>query len=223
MNREIARLEVEIALCERCYGPELRLPVRFERPQPETRILVLGERPPRTVLESSARLGPSSSDAGTRFLVELLGEAGIPTDRVMLGASTLCRPVSRELEQAVPASACLRECAAHVRELVRVVRPRLVLPLGATALRSLRAAFPADATLRRLRFPAAVGQTVATGGLWVHPLYHTTARARVTRPPERQRRDWREVGRLQQWIESGERGPGPRSLLPHRQPEEIVA
>ncbi len=223
MRRELARLEVDIALCDRCYGPEPRHPARFGRPDREARILVLGERPSRAMLESQERLGLGHADAGTRFLRELLAEALIPEEAIAVGASTLCRPVSRDLERAVPATACLRECTVHLRELIGILEPRLILLLGATALRSIRATFPADAVLQGLRFPASVGSSRRAGRVWVHPLYHTTTRARVSRPADLQRRDWREVGRLWQWIASGEHGPGPRSAVPTRQVAPIVA
>ena len=223
MRRELARLEVDIALCDRCYGPEPRYPARFERPGPEANVLILGERPPRAMLESQERLGLGQADAGTRFLRELLVEAAIPTEAIAVGASTLCRPVSRDLERAVSATACLRECTAHLRELIRILEPQLILLLGATALRSLRATFPADAVLQGLRFPASVGSSLHAGRVWVHPISPTTTRARVSRPADLQRRDWREVGRFWQWIASGQHGPGPRSVLPSRQVEAIVA
>jgi uracil-DNA glycosylase family 4 len=212
VRRELARLEVEVALCDRCYGAENRYPVRFERPGVRPRILVLGERPPRATLEAGLRLGLENPDPGTRFLREMLDVAGLDGDETLIASSILCRPVSRVVERAVPGTACLRECAVHVRELVRIVRPRLVLPLGATALRSLRAAFPSETAVQGLRFPGSVGGAVRAGDVWIHPLYHTTTRARVSRPAERQRRDWREVGRLVRWIAAGEGGPPPRCV-----------
>ena len=223
MNRELARFEVALALCERCYGPEPRHPVRFERGPSARRLLVLGERPPRAGLEAQERLGLDATDAGTVFLRQMIRIADIPPEDVLLATSTMCRPVSRELERAVPASACLRECAAHVRELLGITRPRLLVLLGATAVRSMRAAFPADRAIRTLRFPASVGVSVPAGGTWIHPLYHTTHRARVSRPADVQRRDWREVGRLYQWIAGGERGRGPRSVDTPRHPARNVA
>jgi uracil-DNA glycosylase family 4 len=216
-RRELARLEVEIALCERCFGAEPRLPVRFARKFGSGSVLVWGECPSRRILESGERLGPDNDDAGTRFLREMLEVAEIPEEEVILGASTLCRPRSRDLERAVPGGVRLRECAAHVRELVCIVQPRLILPLGATALRSLRITFPAARTVQTLRFPGSVGVTVGAGRTWIHPLYHTTVRARVTRPKERQRKDWKALAPLWEWIAAGERGApavaDPDSLL----------
>jgi uracil-DNA glycosylase len=142
----------------------------------------------------------------------MLAEAGIPPAEVVCGAAGLCRPVSRELEGAVPASVWTRECAAHVVQLVRLTEPRLLLPLGHRAVRSLKIAFPQEESLQELRFPAMLGSTVRIGSVLVHPLYHTTVRARVTRPEREQRRDWRKVGRVWEWLAGGERGPAPRSL-----------
>ena len=40
-------------------------------------------------------------------------------EEIVVGAAVLCRPRSRELEEVVPATVCLRECAGFVREFVR--------------------------------------------------------------------------------------------------------
>ncbi len=210
MRAELARLESEIALCERCYGPEPRLPARFGRPRRRGRVLVLGERPTRDALASDQRLGLGHEDAGTLFLRSLLKDAGIPRDEVAIGAANLCRPVSPAIEAAVPTSVCTKECSVWLRQLVEAIEPRLIVTLGGRALGALRWAFRDSEDIRGLRFPQDIGRTVCAGGTYVHPLYHTTIRARVTRPEPDQRLDWRALGRLWQWIENGERGSKPR-------------
>lgn len=210
MRRDLARLESEIALCERCYGSEPRLPARFGRPRRAGRVLLLGERPPRDALAAHRRLGLDAPDRATVFLRSLLEEARISPDAVALGAASLCRPLAVELETVVPPSLCARECSGWVRELVETTQPRLIVTLGGQALRGLRWAFRDCPEIRALRFPEDVGAIVQAGRTWVQPLYHTTVRARVTRPEREQRRDWRAVGRLWAWIEGGERGVRPR-------------
>jgi uracil-DNA glycosylase len=113
------------------------------------------------------------------------------------------------VERAVPATRCATACVVHVRDLVGASQPRLIVPLGATALRSLRAAFPEQPRLARLRFPASVGHTAVAGGTFIHPLYHVAARARTARPEAQQREDWRALGCLWEWIRSGEPGGLP--------------
>lgn len=209
LRKELACLESEIALCERCYGDTPRHTARFERPDSLPQVLILGERPPRRILESGERIGPSASDAGTKFLRELLAVAEIREEEVLLGAACLCRPEAGELERVVPTSVCVAECSAHVRELIRLAGPRLLVALGAEAVRSLKAAFPDSPAIASLRFPGAVGRSVDAGGVYVRIVYQTTVRARVTRRPEAQQRDWLEVGALWRWIREGEHGPPP--------------
>jgi uracil-DNA glycosylase len=195
VRQELAGLEADVALCERCFGPERRLAARFARPADRPRVVLLGERPPRSVLQSEDRLGLHNADGGTRFLVELLDVARIPPGQVLLGAAVMCRPAARRLESAVGLATCVGECAVHVRELIRLAEPALVVPLGKAALRSLRLAFPERPALAALRFPESVGRTVDVGSFAVHPLYHVTVRARMRRAAEQQRRDWGALGR----------------------------
>jgi DNA polymerase len=210
LRRELARLEVDLALCDRCFGEAPRHWVRFDRPHGRGRVLLLTERPSRGSLETGERLGLGASDPATRFLRSLLAEGRIPAEEVVVGAAMLCRPKARDLEAAVSAAVCARECREHMRELVEIVQPRLVVPLGRRALDALRGAFPGEPRIAALRFPGSVGTTAVCAGTYIHPLYHTAVRARVTRREEDQRRDWRALGRLWQWIAGGERGAPPR-------------
>lgn len=196
MRQELAGLEAEVALCERCFGPERRFAVRFARPRAHPEVLVLGERAPRPLLSRGERLGVHNDEEAMRFLRELLSEAGIPPDAVVVGTAAMCRPASRALESAVPSSVCLRECSGHVQELIRLVEPRLIIPLGRFALRSLRLAFADSPQVKDLRFPESVGRVVHFGEVRVLPVYHVTLRARVTRSEARQREDWRSLGRV---------------------------
>jgi uracil-DNA glycosylase len=194
VRQELAKLEADLALCERCFGPERRLVLRFGRPVDAPRVLLLTERPPRSVLTGEMRLALDNPDPGARFLAEVVDHAGIPRDHVLFAAAVMCRPASRRLEGAVGCGVCLRECAVHVRELVRLVAPRLVVPLGKSALRSLRFAFPERPEIEALHFPESVGRTTASGDVAVHPLYHVTPRARLRRRADQQMQDWRRLG-----------------------------
>jgi uracil-DNA glycosylase family 4 len=196
MRQELAALEADLQLCERCWGPERRTALRYERPPGRPSLLALLERPPRGGLAREERLGLGGGDEAIGFLAAMLAEAGVPEREVLLGACVMCRPQARRLEAAVPVGVCLRECAGHVRELVRLVAPRLVVALGRVALRSLREAFPDEPEVAALRFPESVGRAVRLGPARVVPLYHVTARARLTRPEAAQRKDWRAVGEL---------------------------
>jgi len=209
LRKELACLEAEIALCQRCYGDSPRWPVRFDRPESLPRVLILGERPSRKMLEHEERLTIDSADPATRFLRELLQEAQIHPEEILLGAACLCRSTSRDLDATIPTPVCVSECAAHVRELVRLAGPRLIISLGGEAARSLKAAFPAEPNIQGFRFPAAVGRTIRAGGVLLRIAYQTTSRARVARNEQEQRSDWQSIGKLWAWLKEGENGPPP--------------
>ncbi len=209
LRKELAGLEADVALCGRCYGDLPRLSARFDRPDGLPRVLILGERPPRRALEAGERLGLACADSGTRFLRELLDLARLDADDVLLGAACLCRAASPELERVVPMSTSIEECAGHVRELVRLAGPRLIVAAGAGAVRSLRTAFPESAAIAALRFPVSVGRTVDAGGVFVRCVHLPTVRGRSARGEAEQREDWAAIGALWHWIREGEGGPAP--------------
>jgi uracil-DNA glycosylase len=208
MRRELARLEADIGLCDRCFGYEARWVTRFQRPAGTARILLVGERAPRSLLESQRRLGLESEDDASRNLRELVEHAELPPEECVVAASILCRPRSRALESAVPDRACRRACAVHVRSIVLALRPRLIVPMGRSALESLRHAFPTLDPVRSLRFPASVGHTTKAGDTFIHPVFLPTRRARVHRSAEVQREDWRGIGTLWRQIAEDDGGPG---------------
>jgi DNA polymerase len=71
---------------------------------------------------------------GGRLLDELLGKAGFDTNRDLLIANVVkCRPPENRVPRAGEAAACL----PFLRHQVALVRPRVIVPLGATALRHL--------------------------------------------------------------------------------------
>ncbi|MEZ5064688.1 MAG: uracil-DNA glycosylase family protein [bacterium] len=196
IRQELAALEATVATCERCFGPERRTGVRFQRPGIAEGLLVLIERSPRQVLAGERRLDLTAEDAALRYLGELLNTAEIPRDVVMIAPCLMCRPHARRLEAAVPVVTAVEECSGHVRELLRICRPRLVVSLGRISLRAVRSALAEEAEAADLRFPEAVGRVIEVAGIAILPLYHVTARARLTRPEEQQARDWRNVGQV---------------------------
>ncbi|HET9886084.1 MAG TPA: hypothetical protein VFR10_01135, partial [bacterium] len=115
----------------------------------------------------------------------------------------------RARDATLPTSVSVAECATHVRELVRLSGPRLLIPLGAEATRSLKTAFASEPHIQSIRFPASVGQTIQAGGVIIRIAYQTTSRARVARNVEAQRRDWRAIGEVWAWLKEGENGPPP--------------
>lgn len=216
LRRELARLEADIGLCDRCFGHEPRWVTRFERPSVGGRILLLSEQAPRALLEAQTRMGLESDDNVSRLVGDLVRQAGLPPEECVMAAAILCHPRSRKLERAVPRSSCLRECSAHVRAIILALRPRLVVPMGRSAVHSLRVAFPANEALGDLRFPSSIGQTIEAGDTCIRPVYLPTRRSRVHRSAEEQQHDWREIGGVWKRITQGapRSAPGKREIRP---------
>lgn len=195
LRKELAGLESELALCNRCYGDSDRFVLRFDRSSGLPRVLVLISAPPDSLLKAGERWSLESPDPSTRALRELLERAGFTPEEVLLGATRMCRPINEQLAKVVPLDVCQKACASHVRELVRLVGPRLIVCVGAAALDSLQDAFPESAVVAALRFPQSVGVLTDAGGTSVCVLVD---RRGAHGPNARRQREesWMSLGRV---------------------------
>jgi DNA polymerase len=97
----------------------------------------------------------------------------------------LCNPLTAAGTNRLPSTSELATCRQHLRATLAILRPRLVVTLGATALASLGAIAPHGLTLR-----LHVAQAVPWQGGLLLPLYHPGARACVHRPADQQLQDY---------------------------------
>ncbi|MGI8926509.1 MAG: uracil-DNA glycosylase family protein [Tepidiformaceae bacterium] len=146
--------------------------------------LFVGEAPGRL---GAARTGvPFKGDrAGGRFEA-LLAEAGLMRTEVFVTNAVLCLPLGVAAKNRTPTTAEIRACAGHLTAVVEVVRPRVVVTMGAVALAAM-----GMVASHGLRLREAAGQAVPWNGLLLAPLYHPGWRAEVHRPWAAQVADWR--------------------------------
>jgi uracil-DNA glycosylase family 4 len=161
------------------------------------------------VAEAPGRLGadrtgvPLLGDkAGANFQT-LLHHIGLPRARVFVTNAVLCNPRTSRGNNRAPTRAETANCAEYLRRTIDLVRPDVVVALGALALASLRLIALHEAVLK---------SDAATAIPWYDrvlvPLYHPGSRALIHRPLERQKRDYEWLKDLLRSLDHPSGSPG---------------
>jgi len=151
------------------------------------RLMLVGEAPGR---RGADRTGvPFSGDASGRALDELLEGAGLARGAIFLTNAVLCNPRDAAGRNAPPTRAEVSNCSGFLARQIERVNPKVVAPLGATALAALEQLHPHGRTL------VDAGRPLDWNGRVLFPLFHPSPRARVHRPVEVQRADWARLAR----------------------------
>ncbi len=156
--------------------------------RPGAKVMFIGEAPGRL---GAARTGvPFTADQSGRRFQRLLEEAGLRRDEVFVTNALLCNPL-RDGRNRTPRRSEVARCSEWLRAQVDLLQPRLVVTLGAVALEAARLIERHDYRLAR-----EAGRSLAWYGRTLVPLYHPSPRTAGRRSFQRQRADFRRLGRL---------------------------
>lgn len=134
------------------------------------------------VAEAPGRLGaavtgvPLTRDVAGRRFEDFLSLAGLRRETLFVTNAVLCLPLDARGRNRRPTSAEVAACASFLHAQLSLVRPRIVLALGATALAALARIEPHDASLTR-----DAGRAFPWRGGWLLPLYHPGFRSTARR------------------------------------------
>ena len=159
----------------------------------EALLVFVGEAPGRF---GADRTGvPFSGDRSGRFLRELIAELGLDAEReVYITNAVKCNPRDERGNNRTPSRAEIFACRPHLEAELRLLRPRVVVPLGALACRVLL-----ERPLRDVR-----SMPVWRDGLRFFPLYHPSYAVSYGYPREQYRREFLSLRAL---LESSHRPP----------------
>jgi len=172
-------------------------------PRMESRTRVLGpqngslESPVLFIAEAPGRLGadryeiPLWGDQTGNNFARLLAETGWRREWVFITNAVLCNPRDDTGLNSSPTAEEIQNCSCFLKETIEIIKPRLLVPLGQTALRALHFIHPHTVILRK-----DVGQLIPWKDYSLVPLYHPSPRAMVHRSEREQREDYRRLGDL---------------------------
>lgn len=164
----------QIQACERCplhQGIHHKVPGQGSA---NAKLMIVGEGPGyEEDRQGLAFVGPAG-----QLLTRMLAAIGLSRDEVYIANVVKCRPPANR----VPSPDEARECLPYLRAQTALIRPRVILILGGTALRYL--------VDEGARITASRGRWIHRKGVWMLPTYHPSA---LLRDPDKKRDAWKDM------------------------------
>jgi len=178
MNDKLARWNEVRQVCLRCRACPLaarRTNVVFVEGVLESRVMFVGEGPgEQEDLQGRPFVGPAG-----QLLDRMLAAIGLDRKKnVMICNIVKCRPPGNRTPTAEEGEKCL----PFLRAQVDIVRPGIIVCLGATAVRHI---IHPEARITRVR-----GQWTERKGFWITATYHPAA---LLRDPSRKAEAWADL------------------------------
>ncbi len=170
----LAAIAERIAGCTRCGLAQTRKHTVPGEGNPSAELMLVGEGPGANEDET----GRPFVGAAGELLTQILGSIGIPRESVFIANVVKCRPPQNRKPLPDESTACL----PYLRRQVQLVRPKVILALGATAAESL---LGVRKSLGQLR-----GAVHSYGGVPLVITYHPAA---LLRNPNWKKPTWDDV------------------------------
>jgi uracil-DNA glycosylase family 4 len=149
-------------------------------------VMFVGEAPGRLGADQTEI--PFHGDTAGHNFEAMLEFVGLSRDEIYVTNCVLCNPRNQLGHNATPLPSEINNCGGFLRRQIELVNPRIVVALGATALKALGELEPHHMSLR---------EHVRTARAWLGrlliPLYHPGQRAMVHRSHANQRSDYQFV------------------------------
>lgn len=141
---------------------------------PKASLMLIGEGPgAQEDQQGLAFVGPAG-----QLLTKMLAAIDLKREEVFIANVVKCRPPGNRIPTEEEAAACL----PFLRAQTALIRPKVILLLGATALKT---------TLGQdKRITACRGKWVESRGVWLMPTYHPSA---LLRDPSKKRDAWQDM------------------------------
>jgi DNA polymerase len=163
-------LAAEIAACTNCGLHKTRTKTVPGQGTPHPEIMFVGEAPGA---DEDAQ-GLAFVGAAGQLLTKMIEAMGLRREEVFIANILKCRPDNRR-----PTPEEMQTCIPYLKEQIKVLRPRVIVALGATAVHGLLAV---ETGITKLR-----GQWSTFEGIDVMPTFHP---AYLLRNPATKREAW---------------------------------
>jgi uracil-DNA glycosylase family 4 len=167
---------------EACRACEMSSGIRHKVPgqgNPEARLMIIGEGPGA----DEDRQGLAFVGAAGQLLTRMLAAINLSRDEVFIANVVKCRPLGNR----VPTEEEAANCLPFLRAQTALIRPKVILLLGGTALRFILGPGPGITRAR--------GKFVERKGVFILPTFHPAA---LLRDPAKKRDAWADLQLLRQ-------------------------
>lgn len=134
-ERAIERASAIVSLCRKCAIGSTRRNAVYGEGDPCAQLMVVGEGPG----ETEDKLGRPFVGRAGELLDRMLLAIDLPREDVFICNTVKCRPtvdVGHRLANRAPTPDEMRNCRPYLEEQIEIVRPRVILTLGAPAAKS---------------------------------------------------------------------------------------
>ena len=181
--RTLEQVRGELGDCTRCKLHQGRTTLVFGVGRPDADLMFVGEAPGR---DEDQQGEPFVGPAG-QLLTKIIEAIGLTRGQVYIANVIKCRPPQNrnpELDE-------VQTCAPFLFQQMDVIRPRVVVALGAFAVRTL---LRSEQSISRLR-----GQVFDYRGAKLVPTFHP---AFLLRSPDRKRDIWQDMKKVRALLSS---------------------
>lgn len=168
---ELRKNIMECANCGLCKGCTQKVPGQGD---PASSLMLIGEGPG----EQEDRQGLAFVGPAGQLLTKMLLAIQLPRERVYICNVVKCRPPKNRQ----PSPEEMQACIGHLRAQTALVKPKVILLLGATAV---SAVLGPEFRITRCR-----GQWFERKGTWILATYHPSA---LLRDPSKKRAAWEDL------------------------------
>ncbi|MSQ31743.1 MAG: uracil-DNA glycosylase [Dehalococcoidia bacterium] len=183
-------LVARVQACRMCPRMEGRRRVLgYANGSPDTQVLFVAEAPGRLGAERDGK--PLWGDRAGKNFRSLLKLSGLKRREIFISNAVLCNPQNKDGNNSPPTTREIKNCSRHMKGLINIIKPKVVVTLGRKALQSLNEVSSHEVDLRR---------DVAKLSRWnkaaLVPLYHCGQQAMISRPFDKQKDDYTNMGKM---------------------------
>jgi len=195
LDKQVIAIFREARICKKCYGTTpLCVPLPDEKNGGiGASILFINERPGRRGAGKSGRISFDNEGPTASFFKKLFLSIGISGKDIFITNAVLCYPSIEWYSDTPPQRKQIRNCLFFLERQIKIINPKLIVTLGVTALQAVKYLFPDSMQLKSFKLRNNIGEVITDVTPFIYPLYHTSLRARATRPEQKQRGDWQKI------------------------------
>lgn len=175
-------------------------PIDIPKPDPKNGVpgkdditlMFINERPGRLGAGKSKLISSENNDPSARRFKHLFDTLDIDRKKIFITNACIYYPMREDYRDKPPTIKEINFSVKILEDQIKRVKPRIIVTLGTTALRTLKKIYP---ELRHVKLKTHVAKPISNPRL-IFPLYHTSNRAAITRKEKDQKRDWRHLKKL---------------------------